>query len=197
MLRASDVTACLVTRGDQPEMMARILDSLIFESVVVWDNSKCGDMKTAGRYSATALARTAVVYYQDDDVIVPRQTQERLLHAYEPGVPTAVYGHGETPAGYGDLPLVCGGALVDRDMPTEAMNRYHAHHPADDDFLYYCDFAIGILYPAFKHVHLPFEIVLEVAQHPSRLCNQPFAAEMKQRVTERARAIRDGVLVAA
>jgi hypothetical protein len=175
-------------------MMERIRKSLIFERVLVWDNSTAErDAKTAGRYEATALARTPVVYYQDDDVIVPASSQEGLLAAFEPGVPTAAYGHGATPAGYDDLPLVCGGALVDRLMPLVAADGYLAQHPHDDDFDYYCDFAIGVLYPVFKHVRLPFEIVLSVAQHPSRLVNQPFAAEMKQRVTERARDIRDGV----
>jgi hypothetical protein len=130
-------------------------------------------------------------------VIVPRATQEALLHHYEPGVPTAVYAHGLTPAGYDDLPLVCGGALVPTSAPAEAAARYLQEWPCDDDYLYYCDFAIGVLYPVFKHVRLPFEIVLSVAQHPSRLVNQPFAAGMKQRVTERARAIRDRVAVAA
>ena len=38
---------------------------------------------------------------------------------------------------------------------------------------------------------LPFEINMDIAQHPSRLCNQAWAAEAKARVTARARAIRD------
>jgi hypothetical protein len=197
MLRTSDVTACLVTRGDQPEMMARILDSLIFDYVIVWDNSVRDDRKTAGRYYATLEARTPVVYYQDDDVIVPRATQQALLAAYEPGVPTAVYGHGLTPGGYDDLPLVCGGALIDRDLPWQALDRYLAYHPCDDGFLYDCDFVAGVLYPLFKQVRLPFEIVMEVAQHESRLCNQPFQKDLKFEVAERARRIRDAVRVAA
>lgn len=196
-MSASDVTACLVTRGDQPEMVDRILGSLIFQNVVVWDNSERDDMKTAGRFYAMAEASTDVVYFQDDDVLVPVETQEALLLAYEPGIPTCVYGHGETPGGYDDLPLYCGGALVDRGTARQAFNDYIAAYSRDEDFLYYCDFAVGVLYPIFKEVRLPFEIVMDVAQHPSRLCNQPFAAAMKQRVTERARAIRDRDEVAA
>lgn len=114
MLKPGDVTACLVTRGDQPDMLERILDSLIFDKVIIWDNSRRDDMKTAGRYHATLEADTPVVFYQDDDVVVPRNTQRALLRAYEPGVPTCVYGHGEATGGYHDLPLVCGGALIDR-----------------------------------------------------------------------------------
>ncbi len=191
MLETRDVTACLVTRGDQPRMMERIRESLIFDDVIVWDNSEAVDKKTAGRYFATLAADTPAVYYQDDDVVVPPETQQALLEAYEPGIPTATYGHGDTPAGFDDLPLVCGGALVDRSMPWQALNRYLEHWPADDAFMYDCDFIAGVLYPVFKHVRLPFHIEMDVAQHPSRLVNQPFQKGMKQMVTDRAREIRD------
>jgi hypothetical protein len=176
-------------------MMRRIRESLIFPNVVVWDNSECGDYKTAGRYMAMDVSDAEVVYFQDDDVIVPATTQQALLDAYEPGVMVAVYGHGENDGGYGDLPLVCGGAIVDSETVREAYRRYFRHYPLDEDFLYYCDFAVGVLYPEFRQLHLPFHIELPVAQHPSRLCNQRWAADMKQRVTEQARQVRDMVAV--
>lgn len=183
----------LVTRGDQPEMMRRIEESLIFEDVVVWDNSAREDRKTAGRYWALLEETRSVVYFQDDDVIVPRETQRRLCEAYMPRVVVANWGHGENPDGYDDLPLVCGGAILDADLPWEAANRYLEQWPLDEDFLYYCDFAIGVLYEDFRHLYLPFEIEMAVAQHPSRLCNQPWAKEMKYRVTRQAREVRDMV----
>jgi hypothetical protein len=185
----------LVTRGDQPEMMERIEWSLIFDDVVVWDNSVREDRKTAGRYWALLEETRDVVWFQDDDVIVPLETQRRLCQEYMPGVALANYGHGENPDGYEDLPLVCGGAILDADLPWSAANRYLEHWPLDDDFLYYCDFAIGVLYEDFRHLYLPFEIDMLIAQHPSRLCNQPWAKDMKQRVTQQARQVRDGVLV--
>lgn len=191
MVSPKKVTACLVTRGDQPDMMTRILDSLIFDDIVIWDNSRQPDKKTAGRYHAIKVGANDQVYFQDDDVIVPPETQRALVAAYEPGMMTAVYGHGQTPAGYDDLPLVCGGGIVDRDMPWQAIGRYAEHHQLDESFDYYCDFAVGVLYPMFKHIRLRFDIELDVAQHPSRLCNQPFARQMKADVTARARAIRD------
>jgi len=198
MLNPSDVTACLVTRGDQPEMIDRILSSLIFPNVVVWDNStRPLDARCAGRYYAIPETTTPVVWFQDDDVIVPPDTQQRLLNAYMPGVMVANWGHGETPDGYDDLPLVCGGAVVDRDLPWEALGRYLEEWPADDAFHYEADFVAGVLYPDFRHLHLPFDINMPVAQHPSRLCNQPWQKQLKLDVTERARAIRDRQLVAA
>ena len=192
MISPSEVTACLVTRGDQPEQMRRIIDTLPYDEIIVWDNSKDGDYKTAGRYAAMFEAAHDVVYFQDDDTLFTRH--DDLMAAYEPGTITAVYGHGENDGGYGDLPLVCGGALADRNTVLEAMVAFHGDPIHLDEWsnheLAYADFGIGVLAP-FKHVDLPFEINMEIAQHPSRLCNQWWAPYAKASVTARARAIRD------
>lgn len=198
MIDASDVTACLVTRGDQPGQMQRILDSLIFGRVIVWDNSRRpSDCKTAGRYMAAREAETGIVYFQDDDVLVPPITQRALLEAYRPRVMVANWGHGDNADCYDDLPLVGAGAIVERALPEDAIARYLAHWPLDEGFLYDCDFAVGVLYPEFEHHHLPFEINLGIAQHHSRLCNQPWQPDLKREITNRARAIRDRAKVAA
>lgn len=198
MIDASQISAVLVTRGDQPDMLRRIGDSLIFDHVTVWDNSKQEDWKTAGRYAAVKFwHHHPVVYFQDDDVIVPPETQRRLVEAYMPGVVVANWGHGENPDGYDDLPLVCGGAVLDADLPWQALDRYLAEWPDDDAFRYEADFVAGVLYPDFRHLHLPFHIELEVAQHETRLCNQPWQRDLKLEITNRARAIRDRVAVTA
>jgi hypothetical protein len=194
---SADVTACLVTRGDQPEAIERIRESLIFDNVIVWDNSVTFDAKCAGRYFAALQATTDIVMFQDDDVIVPPGTQQALLDAYEPGVMVANWGHGDTPDGYDDLPLVCGGAICDRFLPWRAMAPYLNVWPFDYAFMYEADFVAGVLYPSFRHLHLPFEIDLAIAQHPSRLCNQPWQRDLKYQVTERARQIRDAAAVPA
>ena len=173
-------------------MMERIRESLIFDDVVVWDNSQRDDMKVAGRYYAlNHFPVQSVIYFQDDDVIVPPETQRKLCEAYMPGVVIANYGHGATPDGYDDMPLVHGGAILDADLPWQSLNLYLEHYPLDDDFLYESDFVAGILYPDFRHLHLPHEIVMEVAQHPSRMCNQPWQRDLKLEITNRARALRD------
>lgn len=196
MISPADVTACLVTRGDQPDAISLITESLIFDRVIVWDNSKAArDWKCAGRYVAAIEAETEVVYFQDDDVLVPAETQQALVNAYRPGVMVANWGHGSDPDGYDDLPLVGTGAIVDRRLPLHALDRYLQEWPNDDAFCYEADFIAGALYPVFKHVYLPFEINLKIAQHPSRLCNQPWQRELKRRITNRAREIRDGALV--
>jgi len=192
-VRAPDVTACLVTRGDRPEKVSEILESLLFENVIVWDNSQEPDWKCAGRYFAALRSHTRWVYFQDDDVIVPEATQRELLERAEIGACVANWGHGENPDGYDDLPLVCGGAIVERWLPWEAIARYAARYPLDEEFAYEADFVVGVLYDRFVHLRLPFEIDLEIAQSPERLCNQPWQRETKFRVTQRARWIRDGL----
>ena len=71
MAKPYDVTACLVTRGDQPDMMARIRESLIFDNVVVWDNSKLPDWKCAGRYMKIGVTRRSVY-------VAPKQRETRI-----------------------------------------------------------------------------------------------------------------------
>ena len=191
MLEPSQVSACLVTRGDQPEQMERILDSLLpYSEVIVWDNSKAENFRTAGRFAAMALAANDICYTQDDDVLVPTETQQALLAAWEEGHTVATYGHGENDGGYGDLALVCGGGLFDRQLVFMAIDAYLAEYERwgrDEDA--YIDFLVGVQIP-FKHIPEPFEINYAIAQHPSRLVNQPWAADAKREVTERARALR-------
>lgn len=195
MITADQVTACLVTRGDQPEMIERIIATLPYPQVIVWDNSKRQDLKIYGRFAAMREASNEVCYTQDDDCLFTHH--EELLSAYEPGVPTYVYGHYPEEGGYGDLPLPCGGALIPRSVAFAAFDRYLAHWPEDEAMHYEADFIVGPLYPTFKQVRLPFEIVMSVAQHGSRLCNQPWQRDLKFEMTQRARAIRDAERIAA
>ena len=179
-----------MTRGDQPEQMARILESLLpYDEVIVWDNSQREDRMVAGRFAAMAEARNRICYTQDDDTLVPPATQLALLDAWQEGYTVAVYGHHESDGGYGTLlPLVCGGGLFDRDLAREAMENYDAEYGWGRDEEAYVDFLVGVQIP-FIHIHEPFQINMPVAQHPSRLCNQPWAADAKRRVTDQALAI--------
>ena len=190
-MKPSDVTACLVTRGDVD--MEPILDSLIFQNVVVWDNSRRHDVKVAGRYWTALEAPTDVVYWQDDDTIVDPYTQESLLAEFDKGDDEIVanWGHGEHPDGYDDLPLVGAGAIADRRAAWDAIARYACRYPVDEAFLYEADFVVGALYRRWRHVHLPFEI-RDVAYNGRRLADEPWQRHTKRVLTDRARAIRDG-----
>lgn len=179
-----EITAILITRGDTD--LRPIVDTLPYDELIVWDDTR-PDLKVYGRYQAILEAKTPVVYLQDDDCIFRHHAD--LVEAYEPGLLVANYGHGETPCGYEDVALVHGGALVDRDIPARAFDRYLEHFPADDDFHREADMIFGCLTP-FRYVHLPYEI-LPLASHPSRMCQQPWQREKKMRATNRARWIRD------
>jgi hypothetical protein len=176
------------------------MDSLVFESVIVYDNSRGPDWKCAGRYiAALGSARSPAVYFQDDDVYVPPETQRELSALYWQSEVDCLanWGHGENADGYDDLPLVCAGAIVNPIKCVDAMLQYAEHYPLDDAFKYEADFVVGVLYDSFEHVRLPFEIDYEIAQAPERLCNQPFQRDLKLEITNRARAIRDGLVLSA
>ena len=187
MLEPRNVTACLITRGDTD--LKPIIGTFIgYGEILIWDTLR-DDMGVYGRYQLVSEARNPVVYVQDDDCIVPRDTQLELLQAYEAGLLVANWGHGSTPAGYDDVALVHAGAILDRDLPARAFTRYLEHYPWDDDMEREADMIVGCLTP-HRHVHLPYQI-LPVAWSPSRMCNQPWQREKKMRVTNRCRWIRD------
>ena len=72
----SEVTAVIVTRGDTD--LWPIIDSLIFEDIVIWDNSReAHDEKTYGRVLATLRARNPIIYSQDDDIIHTAVNRDR------------------------------------------------------------------------------------------------------------------------
>lgn len=173
------------------------MDSMVAERVLIWDNSRQPDWKCAGRYMAELHADTEFVYWQDDDVLVPPETQRRLIAEASPDYVVANWGHGENPDGYDDLPLVGAGAVAPRGMAWRSIARYAERYPLDEDFKYEADFVVGVLYEDFRHLHLPFEIDYEAAQAPERLCNQEWQRDLKLEITNRARSIRDEVLAAA
>lgn len=184
-LNPADVSACLVTRGDVD--MAPIIETLPYGEIIVWDNSQREDLKVYGRYAAIRLATKPVIYFQDDDCIF--QHHDELIAAYKPGTLVANWGHGNTPAGYDDLAIFPGGALLDRELPAEAFACYLEHWPCDEAFFYEADFVFGCLAP-HEHVHLPFEI-RDVAYNGRRLADQPWQREMKLKITGQARWVRD------
>lgn len=152
------VTACLVTRGNVD--LTPILDSLIFGKVIVWDNSQRQNMLTYGRYCAAAEAPTDVVFFQDDDVIVPRRTQHAMCRHYVDGLLNANIEqarHGEHWAWVG------WGALVQRELPELAFQAWRdaGQNTTSRSFrLVGCDIVSGYLTPhrktSFAYRQLPY-----------------------------------------
>jgi hypothetical protein len=181
------ISACLVTRNAEEANLGPILETIPYDDVVIWDNSeRLMDFKTFGRYVVTNEARHDVIYFQDDDTIF--RDFEALEDCYAPGRLTAVYGHGENPDGYEDTAIFPGGALVDKALINPVFDCYLEHFPMDNDFFYYCDFVFGTLVP-HQQVHLPFEI-RDLAYNGARLADEPWAREVKRRITDRARSLR-------
>ncbi len=179
------ISACIVTRGDVD--LAPILETLPYGEVIIWDNStRPADLKTFGRFAAAAEATNDVVYFQDDDTLF--HDHEALLRSYVPGTLTAVYGHGENPAGYEDIAIFPGGALVDKALTQSWLDDYLRAFTFDDDLLYYCDYVFGCLTPHVQ-LHLPFDI-RDVAYNGRRLADEPWARDSKARIAAQARSLR-------
>jgi hypothetical protein len=188
-----EVTACFVTRGDQPEAMQRIRDSLIFENVIVWDNSaEEHDYKVAGRYAATLLSETKAVYYQDDDCIIPEGHTASAPRRIRTRCDGRELGPRRKP-----------GRLRGRaSRPRRSHRRYRASRGVRSAVpraitrwtKLFCTRPTSSLASCTKSsgtCGCKFDIDMAIAQHPSRLCNQEWQRDLKFDVTQRARAIRD------
>jgi hypothetical protein len=138
VIDASKVSCVIVTRGNVD--LRPVVDSLPFEDIVIWDNSKAPtDSRVFGRYyGATMLAKNDVVAVQDDDAII--EDWPAILEAYEPGVIACNMGaaHRAYYAPMG-LALVGFGAVFDRSLIASTFDQYFAQFPKDELFLRECD----------------------------------------------------------
>ena len=193
------VSAVLVTRGNVD--MAPIVESLIFDDVVIWDNSvEARDEMTYGRCLAIERAKHQIIYSQDDDLIHSPENQLRLLEQYQPGVLVGCmwdeWSAGAAAQGikhgYDDLVFAGSGAVYDHDIPAQAVARYLECFPLDDFFRLWADTIIGIIAPT-SQVDIRFE-ALPSASADYRMCNQSGAVQWKKEAIQRARAVRDLVV---
>jgi hypothetical protein len=179
----------LVTRGDVD--LAPVLDSLPFDDVVVWDNSKRErDLKVYGRYAAIADAKNSVIYSQDDDCILSRFAA--FLREYGPRtiVSNMPVDHVAGGTDYSDSVLIGWGSLFDRDLPFAAFERYAGHYPVDDELFYRtCDVIFSTLTP-HRRIDLGFEH-LPHAYAESKMWRQPGNYEERLEVLQRARTVRE------
>lgn len=199
-----DVTAVVVTRGDVD--LSRILDSLMLagiEETIVYDNSKAPDLAVYGRYAAISHANGSLIYVQDDDVVLPPESIERLVSLAEIAPPDAVICN--VPQAfreqdfYRDAALVGFGACFRPDVPARAFECLHAYRetqridPADPPwngwFHRRCDIAFTALAPRVL-VDVPYED-LPWASAPSRMYRQREHLDERQRMLELALRARD------
>jgi len=146
VITVDDVTACLVTRGNVD--LTPILESLIFTNVIVWDNSVRDNYRTFGRYMAAREASTRVIYFQDDDMVVPATTQRVLLETYRPGEITANSPLSYRSSTYASLSWLGWGSLHPRGLPDVTFARWRraGNRTSEDGFdLLGCDIVFSML----------------------------------------------------
>lgn len=195
-MRPDQVTAVIVTKGNVD--LTPVVDALIFDDIVVFDNSREDeDQMTYGRVLAAARARYGVVYSQDDDIVHTHANQLRILDAYRSGVLTGCmwqeWSDGARAQGiehgYDDLVFAGSGSVYDRALPSEAAARYLEYYPLDDFFRLWADTIIGILAPN-QQLDVRFD-ALPCAEDPDRMCNLPDSIALKTEAIRRAREVRD------
>jgi hypothetical protein len=155
----ADVTAVIPTRGDVP--LGPILRSLIFDHVIVWNNSLCGDHGALARWMFGNDA--SAVYTQDDDCLVPADAQRALCAAYEPGLLVSNMNPGHN-AGMPHLALPGWGAVFDPFETNAAAERWADAEPGDhggEDWMRIgCDIVIPTLCRSVMldlgHENLPY-----------------------------------------
>jgi glycosyltransferase involved in cell wall biosynthesis len=196
VLSPSDVSAVIVTRGDVD--LSPVLDSLIFEDVVVWDNSaEPRDEMTYGRALAVDRARNRVIYSQDDDIIHTPENQRAIVAAYQPGVLTGCmwpeWSDGARAQGiedgYDDLVFAGSGSVYDNAVPHMAASLYLARFALDDFFRLWADTIIGIVAPN-RQLDIRFD-ALPHAESGDRMCDLPDAVALKTEAIRRGRYVRD------
>lgn len=195
-----DVSAVIVTRNaDENPEFERILASLPYGEVIVYDNSREHDEKVYGRYAGAYRATRDIIFFQDDDVLLPQAVHEGLIANYKPGLLVSnMYDEWIESCGYYDLAMVGLGSIQDKDLWEDAHNRYWDAHPGDDRFFLDADFVYGVLAPWERYNFAgdaAQDQILDIASAPDRLWRQDEQMEGKWRTIRRAQALRQVVLV--
>ncbi len=153
MIDSSNVSAVLVTRGDQD--LQPIYDSIEqagITDIVEWNNAeKPIDLKCYGRYAAIRDVENEYVYFQDDDLIVP---VERLLKVWDFDRDSAsILTNNRMDE---EWPLLGIGSLFPGWMPEEAFDEYLSVFSFDEEFLRTCDVVFAYSWPV-RRVVLGYE----------------------------------------
>ncbi len=180
----TEISACLVTRGDVD--MGPVLDSLPFDDVVVWDNSKRpDDFKCYGRFAAIAEAKHDLIYTQDDDVIVP--TWHLLAEYHAIGDTGWIVANRPPEEEWRFLGL---GAIFHRGLVTGAFRQYADEHGFDEDFLRVADVVFAYQRP-YRSVWVGYD-ELPWARAENRMYLQPDHYTVRERARERSLALAGG-----
>lgn len=180
------VAACLVTRGNVP--MDDIIESLPEQyEVVLWDNSKRGDLGVYGRYAAIGLTDAELIYVQDDDcVLEPEGFASLEGHVLARPNDLAANMPERFRPHYPDSCLVGFGAMFHRDLPSATFPRVQlAFAPS---FNLTCDVYFTTLVERALF-DLPYRDQ-PWASNPDRMWKQPQHVPMRTKALEHARRLR-------
>lgn len=183
------VTGILVTRGNVGTN--RVLGSLPYQRVIVWNDRERGSKGTFGRYLAAQEAATDAVYFQDDDIVFT--AHDRLLAKFQwtrmvVNMPSPWWERNGFPE-RGDC-RVGAGSVTWKRIPLEALDYYLSHFPEDDLFYERADVITGGLCP-FVRYDFGYEI-LPWATDPGRINTTPGAQERKEEMERRVADIKPG-----
>lgn len=178
------ITACLVTRGDVD--LAPIADTLIFP-VIVWNNRIEENFGVYGRYKAMERADTEFVYFQDDDCVVPPETQAALAERAAPGRLVANMEHGRESQPY---PWLGWGSIARRVDVQRALDAYLDGYDGDmEGFrMVGCDIAVASQIPS-ERLYLPFEHLRYAFDAQKRVFGHPEHEARKREAYERVSAL--------
>jgi hypothetical protein len=216
VIEPAQVAVVIPTRGNvDMEPILAAYAGFGFSPGYVWNNSADPDLGVYGRYAAissTVMGElAAVIITQDDDVILPRETIQALLDAYEPGkvvcnIPQRFRQR------YRDSGMVGFGAIFDRDLPRQAFNRFYSAQRAFEDvgqsktWMFSvadhlepvseatihrtCDLVFTMLTP-MTQVDLPY-VELAYGKDETRMWRQPGHFDERDRMRKLCREVRDG-----
>lgn len=188
------ISACLVTRGDVD--LGGIIESIHesgIEDIVIWDNSVREDLAVYGRYAAIAEAKHDLIFFQDDDCILPSESIEWIVWACDSG--SSAYGQlvCNMPqefrhSFYERNALVGFGACFHRSLPLPAFASFFNAHPgkvsgtSDPFFARTCDIVFTALTPHVL-VDVPY-VNLPWANDSNRMWKQTKHIEERRRMLE-------------
>lgn len=212
------VTAIIVTRGDHE--LGQIIDSVPEGcEVIVWDNGakrassfiarspevpidfEVDDLAVYGRYAAIEYASNPLIFVQDDDCVLPRESIEEIVWQSDSG--SSAYGqlvcnmpsrfrHGF----YDEHALVGFGACFHRDLPEMAFRQWDflpigtEGLGSDTDFFHRtCDVFFTALTP-YTLVDVPYEN-LPWAEGDDRMYRKPGHQAERSKMLELAFRVKD------
>lgn len=186
MIHPSEVSAVLVTRGNVPDLMVRIVRSIKragITDIVTWDNSQRPiDLSCYGRYEGIKEARNEFIYHQDDDLIAP---VAQILEAFDPVQDCRTIVANDNPDE--EWRLTNRGIIFHRSL-AECFDAYTALYGFDADFCRVSDVVFAYQHD-FRRVTLGYKDLPNASVHGSSMYLDHDHYEVRERARARTLAL--------